>query len=113
MYYAPHTLYKRITPPESMDGFGRPIVSQAADENGYEWVYVCKCRCDHNVDKEITTPDGKVIRPDYHIVLDGNTPNVETGDYIRCLRDDGTIRGEGRAVRPRTLNYLPYAEIYV
>lgn len=109
MYYAPHILQKKIIPQEAVDEFGRPIPVKSADE----WVDVCRCRCDHNGDKEVKMPDGTVVRPEYHIVLEGNTPDVETGDYVRCLRDDGSIRGEGRAFKPRTLNYLPYAEIYV
>lgn len=113
MQYAPHILQKRITPTEQVDEFGRPIVSESADASGYEWQDVCRCRCDHNETKEIKLPDGTVIKPDYHIVMEGNDPDVEVGDYIRCLREDGSIRGEGKLIRPRTLNYLPYAEGYV
>lgn len=109
MYYAPHILQKRVIAEETVDELGRPIKG----ENAEEWAFVCKCRCDHNQDTEVKLEDGTVIRPEYHIVLDGNRPDVATGDYVRCLREDGSIRGEGRVVRPHTLNYLPYAEIYV
>lgn len=109
MYYAPHILQKRIDPEELSDEFGRPIPSAP----GKQWVDVCRCRCDHNGDKEVKMPDGSVVTPEYHIVLEGNTPDVKTGDYVRCLRTDGSIRGEGRAIKPITLNYLPYAEIFV
>ena len=109
MYYAPHILQKRIVAQEISDEFGRPIPNKTDDI----WVDVCRCRCDHNGDKEIKMPDGSVVTPDYHIVLEGNMPDVKTGDYVRCLSADGSVRGEGRAIKPRTLNYLPYAEIYV
>lgn len=109
MYYAPHILQKRIIAEEKSDEFGRPIPEEA----GETWVEVCRCRCDHNGDKEVKMPDGTVVTPDYHVVLEGNAPDVEVGDYVRCLKADGTIRGEGRVIKPRTLNYLPYAEIYL
>lgn len=109
MYYAPHILQKRIIAEELSDEFGRPILNKSDDE----WIDVCKCRCDHNGSKEVRMPDGSVITPEYHIILDGNISDIEVGDYVRCLRTDGSIRGEGRVIKPRTLNYLPYAEIYV
>lgn len=109
MYYAPHTLQKQVKPAEEVDMYGRPIVIT----NSETWVDVCKCRCDHNVDTEIKLEDGTIIRPEYHVVCDGNKLGVVVGDNVRCLREDGSIRGEGRVVRPRTLNYLPYGEFYI
>lgn len=109
MYYKPHILQKRLSPQRQNDEYGRPIVVGRS----IEWVDVCKCRCDHNEDKEVKTDDGKVITPNYHIVLEGNIPDLKVGDYIRCLREDGSVRGEGAVIRLKTLNRLPYAEIYV
>jgi len=109
MNYAPHTLQKRVIAGEVNDEYGRPITGESAEE----WSEVCKCRCDDNGDKEVKLSDGTVVVPSYHIALDGNTPDIMTGDYIRCLREDGSIRGEGHIIKTKTLNYLPYAEIYV
>ena len=109
MNYAPHTLQKRVIAGEVNDESGSPITGESAEE----WSEVCKCRCDDNGDKEVKLSDGTVVIPSYHIVLDGNTPDIMTGDYIRCLREDGSIRGEGHIIKTKTLNYLPYAEIYV
>lgn len=109
MFYAPHILQKRIIPSESVDEFGRPIVDESSDE----WQEICRCRCDDNGDKEIKMSDGTVVTPDYHIVIGNNIPDVKTGDYVRCLKEDGTVRGEGHIVKSRTLNFLPYAEIFV
>lgn len=109
MNYAPHLLQKRIIAENVNDEYGRPTESDPAEE----WTDVCRCRCDDNGDKEVLLSDGTVVVPSYHIVLRGNTPDVETGDYIRCLREDGSIRGEGHIIKTKTLNYLPYAEIYL
>ncbi len=109
MNYAPHTLQKRIISEEVNDEYGRPITGMSAEK----WDNVCKCRCDDNGDKKVTLSDGTIVVPSYHIVLDGNTPDVMTGDYIRCLKEDGSVRGEGHIIKTKTLNYLPYAEIYM
>lgn len=109
MYYAPHILQKRTEAQESMDEFGRPVVNDSVEA----WADVCPCRCDHNGDKEIKMPDGTVVRPNYHVVLAGNEVNLTVGDYVRCLKPDGSVRGEGRVLNTKTLNYLPYAEIYM
>lgn len=109
MHYAPHTLQKRTPPAETTDEYGRPVVADGSEE----WTDVCRCRCDHSDDKEFRLDDGTVVRPEYRIVTDGNAPGVSVGDIVRCVRADGTVRGEGRVVNTKTLNYLPYAEIYV
>lgn len=109
MHYTPHILQKRTTLNESYDEFGRPI----PDDNIDEWVDVCQCRCDHNGDKQVKMPDGTVIMPEYRVILPGYTEMIKTGDYVRCVKEDGSVRGEGFVVKSRTLNYLPYAEIFV
>lgn len=109
MYYAPHKLQKRVDTAPTNDQYGRPITETAEDS----WVDVCACRCDHNGDKEVKLDDGTVIRPEYSVVCDGNTLDIKAGDYARCLRSDGTIRGEGNVVKPKTLNYLPYGQLYL
>lgn len=133
MYYAPHILQKRVKPDLPEDEFGRLIppnniktfvvgeqlifldnhlyVDKTPDGDVY-WVNVCKCRCDHNRDAEIKKADGSIVKPDYHIVCEGKRPNIQVGDYVRCLESDGSVRGEGYVINAPTLNYLPYAEVY-
>ena len=109
MYYAPHTLEKRTTAKRQNDEFGRPLPATSAEG----WTRVCRCRCDHLGSQEVKLADGTIIKAEYKIVCDRNMPSVNVGDYVRCVSDDGTVRGEGKVVKPRTLNRLPYAEIYI
>lgn len=109
MNYAPHILQKRLTPPTVNDEYGRPLPVAAAPQ----WQDICRCRCDHSGDTLITLDNGNVVYPQYHIVCDGNRPDVQVDDHIRCLRSDGTTRAEGKVSKVQTLNYLPYAEIYL
>lgn len=109
MFYTPHILQKRVREPFQNDEFGRPIVSQNADT----WAVICRCRCDHSNDEEIRLDDGSIVKSNYHIVCGNKDVAVYVNDYIRCVRDDGTIRGEGKVLKRNTLNYLPYAEIYL
>lgn len=142
MVYSPHVLIKRILRKEEMDEYERPVivrgpvtVTQAKPYSvnssllylnahvlmemnekelpEYEWVEVCSCRCDHNATHETRREDGTICKPEFVIVADTNLPEVNIGDFIRCLEKDGTIRGEGEVINLQTLNYLPYAKIYV
>ncbi|MGN1173168.1 MAG: hypothetical protein ACI4SO_05220 [Muribaculaceae bacterium] len=110
MYYAPHILQKFVVPEIRNDEYGRPVDEELTGE----WVSLCRCRCDHSDTREISMPDGNVFRPSFHIVCDARSLDVKGGDKIRCLWSDGMIKCEGHALKPpHTLNYLPYAEIYV
>lgn len=134
MYYAPHILQKRVVPELVNDIFGRPIppVNATVFKTGMKmiflanqlyvdkteggdvyWETICKCRCDDNFAREERLPDGTVGVPDYHVICEGNSPDVKAGDYVRCCRENGSIRGQGRIIKTRTLNCLPYAEIYL
>lgn len=54
-----------------------------------------------------------MFRSRYHIVAEG-TVDVREGDEVRVLRDDGSIRGEGKILRgPIHLNKLSYTNIWV
>lgn len=108
MYYAPHLLQKRLSTTPALDEYGREIVGDSAEE----WLDVCRCRCDNNSDREVMTPDGKVVRPDFRVVFDANNVNVAPGDYVRCLNRNGSVKGDGRVLRMKTLNYLSYGEMY-
>lgn len=109
MYYQPHILQRRSQPREDKDEFGRPVIISDEDE----WEDICRCRCDHNTDVEMTSMDGKRFQPEFHVVCNGPELKVAPGDYVRCLRADGTVKGEGTVLRPHSLNYLHYAEFYI
>lgn len=107
MYYAPHTLQKRISPIIVNDEYGKPV------ESGTEsWINVCRCRCDDNTTKEFKSENGLAYRPTYHIVCEG-MHSLNAGDYVRCLRPDGSVRGEGKVYTLQVLNYLPYSEVWI
>lgn len=107
MFTAIHVLQKRVQTVEN-DEYGRPLVNPIE-----EWQTVCRCRCDYNESAVVPTDNGGVIRPQYRIITSTNNPDVKPNDYIRCLTDNKTIKGEGRVKSIKTLNYLPYAEIFL
>lgn len=109
MYFTPHIIEKRHEEEEMTDDLGRPIPVDC-DER---WEYVCRGRCDHTDGQEITLDDGTVARCDYHVVCNTNVPNAKSGDYIRCRWPNGTVRGEGKVIKHKTLNYLNYGEIFL
>lgn len=86
MMYTPHILQKRIASASSRDEYGRII--PVTDER---WETVCACRCDDNATQNLTTDNGEVFRPDYHVVCPGKA-DVKAGDYIRVM-DGGEVRG--------------------
>lgn len=107
MIYTPHILQKRVLPESQRDEFGR-IIHDAAED----WVEVCRCRCDDNDTVSFTSDNGSAYTPKYHIVCEGNR-NIPAGTYIRCITEDGCIRGGGEVYRTKKLNFLPYSEIWV
>lgn len=110
MYFTPHIIQKRVEPLESCDEYGRPVI---ANPLAPTWEYVCRGRCDNSGDKEVRMPDGNISKPGYHAVLEGNRQSLKVGDYVRCLLSDSeTDIAEGRIVQFKSLNVLPYAEIY-
>ena len=34
-------------------------------------------------------------------------------DYVRALEQDGSIRGEGKVIKPGKCNFLNYSEVWV
>lgn len=102
---------------------GKPILTPSqyavasskflAAVNDTTYSNVARCRCDHNGEAEVKGENGAIVKPDYHIVIDGNRPGVKVGDYIRCLDKDGETRAEGYVLKLKLLNTLPYAEIFV
>lgn len=104
MHYSPHTL-QVFRKNETRDEFNRVVSS-----NG-QWVDVTACRCDDNSAKVVNPDNGLAFVPRYHIVANNNS-EVRNGDTVRCLREDGSIRGEGRAINVRSLNKLDYMDLY-
>lgn len=105
MFYTPHILQKKTVTTEK-DDYGRTTATTE------EWTDVCRCRCDDNTVTEFSTENGHVYRPQYHVVCEGSH-GVKAGEFVRCVRQDGTLRGEGKCERPRSLNYLPYSELWM
>ena len=108
MYYSPHILQVKMDTPPATDKYGRVI----ALDNSVRWQTICQCRCDDNTTTEFKSDNGRVFRPKYHIVCDGNV-RVEVGDAIRCLNDDGTVRCVGNVYLKKQPNYYKYTEIWV
>lgn len=107
MYYKPHILQKRSVASER-DAYGRIITY------GAEWEDVCECRCDDSGDSDIEDENGRVYRPTYHIVCDGSNAKVSTGMEIRVIdKKSGELRGEGKVVNVKHLNYYNYTEVWV
>lgn len=107
MYYTPHMLQVKRAATLENDEFGRPIPSSVD-----EWVDVCKCRCDDNTTKEFRSENGSVYRPMFHVVCEGRH-GIKAGAEVRCLNNDGTVRGEGKVYLPKSLNLLPYSELWM
>lgn len=106
MYTAKHILQVKRIAANATDELGRPIKSDG------RWVNICKCRCDDNTTKYFKTDNGSVYRPAYHIVCDGQIEVME-GSIIRCIDENGRIRGEGKVYTAQRLNFLPYTEVWV
>lgn len=104
MFYKPHKLYVKKEIVER-DAYNRPIPSHEC------FHYVCDCRCDDNNIATITTEDGQVYRPNYHIVCEGHV-KVGVGCEVRVM-DGDNVRGEGKVVNTKVLNYLNYSEVWV
>lgn len=106
MYYKPHKIQVKVRREPSYDEKGHPIFAES------EWEDSGVGRCDENSIQEMRDDNGLVYRPSYHIVIEGAT-SINVGDEIRCLRSDGTVRGEGKVKNVKNLNYLKYSEIWV
>ena len=110
MYYKPHNLQKK-SHTITRDAYGR-ITS---DTEG--WEDLGPCRCDDNTQQEFVTENGKVFRPKYHIVAEGDV-DVHAGDEVRVLiasenQQEESVRGEGLVYQAKHLNKLQYTDIWV
>ena len=105
MYYKPHKLQKKSVE-TSKDDYGRVIGTSET------WTDISPCRCDDNSQQEFGDENGKVYTPKYHIVAEGHV-DVYAGDEVRCLRQDGTVRGEGKVYNAKHLNVLQYTDLWV
>lgn len=111
MHYKPHTLQKKVHT-IVRDAYGR------ITKDTEEWQDLGPCRCDDNTQQEFVTENGKVFRPKYHIVAEGNV-DVHAGDEVRCLnvtdkcKTPTEVRGEGKVYQAKHLNNLQYTDIWV
>lgn len=106
MFSKIHKLYQKVKGEPQRDEYGR-----LTDEGSEEWAEVCGCRCDDADDREISTPNGELFRPTYHIICEGKV-NVPCGADIRCM-DGDTIRGEGTVKKRKALNFLNFTELWI
>ncbi len=105
MYYAPHSLYKKVTM-QTRDSLNRIISSSE------EWQYVCPCRCDDNQTEKFEDENGRVYIPRYKVVSE--RVDIKEGDYIQCrVTATDKVRGEGRVRNSPKCNYLNYMVSYV
>jgi hypothetical protein len=105
MIYCPHTLQIKSTT-SSTDEFGKPIVGTDV------WTTLCPCRCDDNSTKEFHSDNGGVYRPGYHVVCNGYL-TVKADAEIRCLDNQGNVRGSGKVYMVKNLNFLNYSELWM
>lgn len=104
MHYSPHIL-QVFRKQETRDQYNRVSASNGT------WEDVARCRCDDNSAKVVNPDNGLAFIPRFHIVAENNAM-VRNGDQVRCLTDEGTVRGEGRAINVRSLNKLNYMDLY-
>lgn len=109
MRYAPHMLQRLHAAPLGFDAHGHPL----AQDPG-EWRDVCRCRRDHAGDNEVSDADGRLFRPRWTVVCEGNAPAVFPGDQARVVDPaTGSVLAQGRVRDTRKLNLLPYSTIYL
>lgn len=109
MYYAPHSLYRKIEK-VTRDEFNRIVDKED------RWVYVCDCRCDENTTQKYEDDNGRTFIPRYKIVCE--RANVTEGDYVQCRKKDDLcdcqcVIAEGRVYDTPKCNYLNYMVVYV
>jgi len=105
MYFAPHTLYKKIEQ-EQRDDLNRIVSVEKT------WEKICECRCDDNTTERFEDNNGRVYIPKYKVVC--NRADISPGDYVQCIvKATGKVRGEGRVLNAPECNYLDYMTLYV
>lgn len=108
MMYAPHRLLVLRTSAKERDALGRTV--RPAEET---WEDVGECRCDDSGVSEVTSANGEVFRPSFHIVCCGSA-RVSAGDRVRALwKRDGSVRAEGVARNVTGCNLLDYKSVYL
>lgn len=107
MIFAPHILQVLIQSEPVEDEFGR-IISDSLRE----WMTLGECRCDDvSADRRISV-NGVAYDFRYKVVFDSSI-EVREGTQVRCLRTDGSVRGEGVCKSPLEANFLPYKTIWL
>lgn len=106
MIFAPHRLEKLQKGAPSYDENDDTIPGED------EWVFLCMCRCDDAGNKTLTGEGGIAYSPLYKIVCD-NIVQLNKGDKLRAVKQDGSIRGQGIVDVPSECNYLNYQYVYL
>lgn len=107
MIYAPHILQVKTVDGPLFDESMNPVP-------GIEkWEEIGMCRCDDISAEKKTSINGSLYDFKYKVVFDRSSKAVAAGTEVRCLNQDGSIRGEGVAKSPVETNFLPYRSIWL
>lgn len=107
MYYAPHTIEKKIAPVITMDDFGRPRI----DSDIEEWQVLGVGRCDKTTEDVKKSDNGEAFVPTHKIVI-GFRGKVVAGDIVRARIGEKILcNGLVRSVKEN--NLLNYSELWV
>jgi len=109
MFFSPHTLQIKEYIPEKRDEYGRVIEGTG----GYEWKTLGKCRCDDVSAERKSAVNGALYDFKYKVVFDKSIGYVAENSDVRCLNQDGTVRGQGTVKGPMETNYLSYRTIWL
>lgn len=107
MYFTPHTLQVRDRT-LTRDEYGRPL-SLAEDQ----WRTVGPCRCDDVSAERDGGDNGVRYAFRFKVVYPREVERVGEGEEVRCLRADGSVRGQGTAKSPMETNYLSYRVLWL
>ncbi|MBV4225851.1 hypothetical protein KSZ12_08305 [Parabacteroides distasonis] len=107
MIFAPHRLMVKVVSDPSFDEDMNPIPPKE------DWKDFGPCRCDDISAEKKMSINGVLYDFKHKVVFDKSTEAIISGTYVRCLRQDGSVKGEGVAKSPVEVNYLPYREIWL
>lgn len=108
MFFAPHILQVKVVTPGTKDEFGR-----ITEEDSYEWKELGNCRCDDVSANKVNSTNGALYDFKYKVVFDKSLGYVAEDSDVRCLNQDGSIRGQGVVRGPLETNYLGYRVIWL
>ena len=107
MIFSPHILQIKVITGPSFDEDMNPI------PGGESWKEIGACRCDDISAEKKVSVNGVLYDFKHKVVYDKSAEAVTAGTEVRCLNQDGSVRGEGIAKSPIEVNYLPYRVIWL